>query len=76
MTYQEAFYADSGRFTAALDSAFYQASTGVTVTVTDVSTDGFRATATHERLPGWVCRIEQSSAPESGTPVCVATERP
>jgi len=83
VTQQEAVYADSGRFTLTLDPTSYQPSTGVTVTVVSASADGFRATAVHERLPGWVCQIAVGAAADtaaadsgrSATPECRQTDR-
>jgi len=81
VTHQEAVHADSGRYTTAPDTMVYQVSSGVTVTVVSASADGFRATAVHQHLPGWVCEIavgagvEGAASALSATPECHQTDR-
>lgn len=83
VTHQEAVHADSGRYTTAPDTMFYRSSPGVSVAVVSASVDAFRATAVHDRLPGWVCEITVGAAPDTGvgdarlagTPECHMTDR-
>jgi len=61
VTAQEAFFADSAKYTNLIDSTHlkFQASTGVTITPASIVAGAgyWSATATHTQLPGEQCSI-------------------
>jgi Tfp pilus assembly protein PilE len=73
MTAQEAYLAGAGRYydgpVPATGTAF-STSPGVTITLVDVSTAGWAATATHVAVPDWTCAVFVGAA----APVIPATQ--
>jgi hypothetical protein len=76
ITLQEAFFADSMRYAAAVGSLRYRVSEGVVVTRMTASQNGWSATASHVQWPGWACAIYVGSGPpptpdqREAVPVC------
>jgi hypothetical protein len=76
VTAEEAYFADSVRYTTRLSAMHFETTPGVTIKSILLSSDGWSATATHVRWPGWVCSIYVGSGPpptpgqKEGQPVC------
>jgi prepilin-type N-terminal cleavage/methylation domain-containing protein len=71
---QEQYYASEGYTygdATALQSTappLWTESPGVTLALSDVSARGWAATASHERLPGTICRLHVGAAATAGQP--------
>lgn len=71
VTSQEGYLAEMGQYYSGLiPSSGFTSSAGVTLTITEASTSGWGATATHTGAPGWSCAVFMGSA----TPPAPATE--
>jgi hypothetical protein len=75
ITAEEAYFADSVKYTRSLQAMHFQTTTGVTMAVA-LTSDGFSGTARHLRAPGWTCGIfvgsvsGHSQVQKEGEPTC------
>jgi hypothetical protein len=72
---EEAYFADSVKYTSSLRAMHFQTSTGVSIAVV-LTSDGHYATARHARAPGWTCGVFVGSVSghaqvqKEGIPAC------
>ncbi len=75
ITAEEAYFADSVKYTRSLQAMHFQTTAGVTIAVV-LTSDGFNATARHARAPGWTCGIfvgsvsAHAQVQKEGAPAC------
>ncbi len=75
VTAEEAYFADSVKYTRSLQAMRFQTTRGVTIAVV-VTGDGYNATARHAGAPGWLCGIFVGSVSghaqvqKEGMPAC------
>ena len=65
VTAEEAFYADSVKYTSSLSKLKFRPSTGVSTPTITASKEGWSATVTHSQVPGRMCAI----AVNAGNPI-------
>jgi TonB family protein len=76
VTAEEAYFADSVRYTKSIRALQFEPSSGVTVKVDSATNDAWRGTATHRDAPGWTCGVFVGAMPAyfrdqaEGEPVC------
>ena len=75
VTAEEAYFADSVKYTRSLQAMHFHPTAGVTLVVV-LTSDGYNAAAKHVRAPGWACAIYVGSVrtypqvQKEGQPVC------
>ena len=75
ITAEEAYFADSVKYTRSLRAMRFESTVGVTLAVV-LTSDGYNAAAKHVRAPGWACAIYVGSVrtypqlQKEGQPVC------
>ena len=62
--FQEAVFADSGHYTATLDTNAFRPMTGVTITIVSATATGFHARGTHYMVPDWECEVVVTTPPQ------------
>jgi hypothetical protein len=63
VTAQEAYFADSVRYSSDMRALRYSNTTGVTITEIRLTKDGWVAYANHAMMPAWMCAIYVGSGP-------------